>query len=231
MKNARALPGVDFPLKIQEPPQMSAQICDQIRDAILQGHLKEGQRIVELDLTTTLGVSRPPIREALHMLALEGFVEILPYKGARVTKISASTAREHFEIKAMVEGFAGYIAAQRFSESEIRTLQSLHNNMRDQIDTLNVDGVLEANFKYHESIVHGVGNSRISNYYVHLSHNIRRYGTIGLTKNKTVWEQSWLEHGRILDAIRNKDPLRAEEGSRIHAFNASDRVTAHLKDK
>jgi DNA-binding GntR family transcriptional regulator len=228
VKNNR-LPSIDFPFEIQEPAQISAQIFEQLRNAIIRGHLKGGQRIVETDLTSALNVSRPPVREALHMLALEGFVEILPYKGARVTKITPESAREHFEIKAMVEGFAGYIAAQRFGKKKIRNLQLIHNEMRVQIDAHNFDGVSEANFKYHEAIVHGVENSRLSNYYAQLSHNIRRYGTIGLTGDKTVWENGWLEHGRILDAIRNKDSLLAQEESRIHAFNALDRV-AHLKD-
>jgi DNA-binding GntR family transcriptional regulator len=214
----------DFP----EPTPIAIRISEQIRKAIIHGKLREGQRIVETDLTRAFRVSRSPIRDALKLLAAEGFVNLVPYRGATVSGISAEDVREHYEIKSMVEGFAAYIGAQRFTEKDISDLQGILKEMERQIRSSDLEKVLEANFAFHKRVIDCVGNARLSRIYESLTQSIRRFGTIGLTDPR-FRIVSLKEHREILEAIRHRKPALAEEKTRRHALNMSKRVLTFME--
>jgi DNA-binding GntR family transcriptional regulator len=218
---------IGFPIERPDPKLISHQIFERLRNAIIQGKFQEGQRIIETDLTKALGVSRSPIREALRMLAMEGFVNLIPYRGATVSGFRSQDVKEHFEIKAMVEGFAAYLGAQRFGEKEISDLQAILAEMGRQVTESNLAGVLDSNFAFHRKIIENVKNSRLTKFYESLTHSIRRYGTIGLT-NPSTREIAVREHEEIFDAIREKNPVLAEERARRHALSTIERVLANM---
>ena len=219
---------LDFTAEFSDPELISARIYEQIRNAIILRKLPEGQRIIEADLTRAFRVSRSPIRDALKLLAADGFVDLIPYRGATVSGISPENVREHYEIKAMVEGFAAYIGAKRFTEKDISDLQSILREMEKQVVRSNLEKVLEANFAFHKRIVDGVRNAKLSKFYDSLTHSIRRFGTIGLTEPR-FRKLSLKEHQEILKAIRDKKPSLAEERTRKHALNMSARVLDYMK--
>jgi DNA-binding GntR family transcriptional regulator len=217
-------------LKIQfpEPKQISLQIYQQLREAIITGKLKGRKRLVESELSKLFGVSRAPIREALYMLAVENFVDLVPYRGAIVSSITSKGVREHFEIKAMFEGFAAYIGAQRFGKKELEDIESVHDKMKRQVEKSQIDKIRESNYAFHKKIIKHVNNERLSQYYDNLSENIRRYGTIGLSDNIDVWNTTVEEHGKIFEAIKMGEGSLAEQLSREHALNAMKRVLETL---
>ena len=100
-------------------------IYEHLLHAIVTGEIKEDQRIVESELTKGFGVSRSPVREALKMLEIDGLLNIIPYRGVVVTKITPREVRESLEMKGMVEGFAAWIGAQRFGKDIIGELESI----------------------------------------------------------------------------------------------------------
>jgi len=219
---------LDFTAEFSDPKLISARIYEQIRKAIILRKLPEGQRIVEADLTRAFRVSRSPIRDALKMLAADGFVDLIPYRGATVSGISPENVREHYEIKAMVEGFAAYIGARRFTENDISELGGILAEMEKEVTRSNLEKVLEANFAFHKKVVDCVRNTRLSRFYESLTHSIRRFGTIGLTEPR-FQKLSLKEHQEILAAIRDKKPSLAEERTRNHALNMSRRVLDYMK--
>ena len=94
-------------------------VFENLRAAILDGNLKAGQRLMEVQLAEQLGVSRTPIREAIRKLELEGLVVMLPRKGAYVANMSFKDLIDVLEIRASLEGLAAYLAAERRSEKSL----------------------------------------------------------------------------------------------------------------
>ena len=100
-------------------------VFENLRAAILDGNLKAGQRLMEVQLAEQLGVSRTPIREAIRKLELEGLVVMLPRKGAYVANMSFKDLIDVLEIRASLEGLAAYLAAERRSDEEIVALEKV----------------------------------------------------------------------------------------------------------
>jgi DNA-binding GntR family transcriptional regulator len=206
---------------------ISKNVYEQLLNAIVKGKLKGGERIVESELSKISGVSRPPIREALCMLELDGFVELIPHRGAIVAKITQEEVRQNLEIKAMVEGFAAWIGAQRFETKDIMQLELILENIEKEIEKKNLPGILENNFKFHIKIVESVGNNRLLNIYNSLTMFLKRLYRINLTKDYN-WTPMQNEHYKILDNIKKRDADLAESATRQHAFYSLQRALDQL---
>src|SRR6202045_3820349 len=111
------------------PPALYEEIGDIIRDRIVEGDLPADGFIGEPSLALELGVSRTPVREALKVLAFEGLVDIFPNQGSYVSKLTAEDARELIELLAQLEGFAGELACQRYSDEMLKSLTRMHDDM------------------------------------------------------------------------------------------------------
>lgn len=217
-------------IELPKPKPMVTVIYEQLLNAIMDGTLKEGERIVESDLSKGFGVSRSPIREALRMLEIDGLIALIPYRGVIVSEITPREACETLEIKAMVEGFAAWRGADIFTEREIGRLESILDEMEGCIKQEQVQGVLEANLKFHLSLVRSIRNAKLFKYYQGVHQNLRRFYRIGLLRQPG-WKTSFHEHCSILDNIRKKNAAAAEATARQHAHNTIDRVLAVLTER
>src|ERR1700719_4244153 len=94
-------------LRIDDVPTVRAMVAQKLREAIMSGTLKPGQRLVERELCEMTGVSRPSIREALRLLEADGLVSTVPHRGPVVSTISLEEARQLYAARAVLEGFAG----------------------------------------------------------------------------------------------------------------------------
>jgi DNA-binding GntR family transcriptional regulator len=213
-------------MNIQQFPemrQMARMVCDTTREMIVSGQIEEGQRITEAFLSDLFRVSRSPVREALRMLAYEGFVELLPYKGARVSVIRRKNVKEHYQLKAMLDGYGCYVAAQTFGRDDLDALaQNIEETVR-HIDMRNYEGMTAANTAFHGQIIEGADNAMLSQYYDSLSQNLRRYSELSLGDDAR-WEQVLREHRAIYDALCRKDAIGAFEAANRHALEAMERV-------
>jgi len=209
--------------QLPELYQMARRVCDSLRDMIVCGEIEEGQRITEAYLSELFGVSRSPVREALRMLAYEGFVELLPYRGARVSLIREKNVREHYQLKAMLDGYSAYLAAGTFSRDDLNTLSQIMDDMARCIAGRDVNGLAQANTDFHGLILEGAGNSLLSQYYSSLSHNLRRYTELSLGDDSR-WETVLEEHREIFRALEAGDSLGAFEAANKHALEAMERV-------
>ncbi len=104
-------------------------VFENLREAILEGKLKPGQRLMEVQLAEQLGVSRTPVREAIRKLELEGLVVMLPRKGAYVANMSLKDIMDVLEVRASLEGLA-YLAAERISDEDIKSLKIYQKNLK-----------------------------------------------------------------------------------------------------
>ena len=99
-------------------------VFNTLRENILTGEMKPGERLMEIHLANRLGVSRTPIREAIRMLELEGLVTMVPRKGAEVAQISEKGLRDVLEVRQALDALAMELACERITEEEVRELRA-----------------------------------------------------------------------------------------------------------
>ncbi len=188
---------------------LHAEAVDRLRDLITQGKLAPGTRLNERLLCERLGVSRTPLREAIKLLAAEGLVELLPNRGAVVSRIDPKALAETLEVMGALEGLAGELACRRATSARIAEIRALHEKMLAR----HARGDLASYFRYnqaiHLEIVAASGNARLAATYRQLNANVQRARYMANLSGER-WNQAVAEHEEILVALeaRNAERLR-----------------------
>jgi DNA-binding GntR family transcriptional regulator len=135
----------------RDSPQRTAQesVPDRIRHLILSRTLAPGQRLVQSELAEQLGVSRTPIREALHRLESDGLVKLSPHKGASVADLSISELKDIYSIRIAVEGYGAYLAARNATDQDLVQFENLLSRMREVFEQGNRWQLLEINREFY----------------------------------------------------------------------------------
>ena len=136
-------------------------VFENLRSAILEGKLKSGQRLMEVQLAEQLGVSRTPVREAIRKLELEGLVVMLPRKGAYVANISVKDLMDVLEIRASLEGLGASLAAERRTEEDIKNLEEIEEEFEQAVITQDIDMLLKKDIEFHECIFKAANNKKL----------------------------------------------------------------------
>ncbi len=199
----------------------SDSAVDGVRGLILRGEYAPGDRLGEVELAETLGVSRTPVREALRQLAAEGLVELVPNKGARVIAWTPGELEQVFELRAQVEGFAAHQAALRATDDDIAHLAELaeaHSRAtaaRDRDPEL----VYELNGAFHGLVAATAGGASLQGVLGGLVHTVVLHRTLH-TFDDAAMERSSRHHLEIVDAVRARDGVWAESVMRAHLLAA-----------
>ncbi|MCH4562124.1 GntR family transcriptional regulator [Halomonas sp. EGI 63088] len=198
---------------------LHGEVAERIRDMIAQGALAPGSRVPEKQLCEQFGVSRTPLREALKVLAYEGFVELLPNRGARVAKLTKATLKNTFEVMQSLEALSGELACERISEPELANIEALHYQMLAHYKSGNMQEYLLANQQVHEAIVVASQNDVLIDVYKNLNQRVRRVRFTAELSND-YWSQAIQDHEAMVEALRARD---GEALGRI--------LRRHLRDK
>jgi DNA-binding GntR family transcriptional regulator len=189
-----------------------------LREAIREGTLAQGQRLVVADVARMLGVSNGPVREAIRRLTGEGLVEITPHRGASVRQYTSRDIRDVYQIREVLEGLAARLAAERIADDDHRArLQALIA----EIPAACLDGekYLTHNHDFHELIYEMSGNTRLREQAQELIlpiYRLRYHQFIDLSYART----SAAEHQQIAEAILEGDGVWAERAMRNHVRNS-----------
>jgi len=211
-----------------ESKLMSTKIAEILRENIISGNLKPGEKINEYQLSQALNISRPPIREAFRTLVSEGLITLVPRKGVYVSKLSLKEVKEIYEMKSMMESFATRLAIPIAEEKEILKLDSILNLMQEKIKEDNFKEIQRLNIEFHRMMIKMSKNEKLINLYESIVLPIRRYQRIGLSAPLS-WEVSLKEHRGIAQAIKSKDIDLAERLTREHTMSAMYRIIKRLK--
>jgi DNA-binding GntR family transcriptional regulator len=198
-------------------------VTRELRRRILVGDLAPGERLVEERLAELLGVSRNPVREAMRVLAAEGFVEVTPRRGAAVARLSAGEAEELFDVRMALEGLAARLAARKRSPGAIERLRSLLERARAAVDTGDLSGVADLNTEFHAAVVDAAGNAYLN---LVVEPMLRRAQWVFLQTADARAPHSWTEHVGLLDAIVAGDEAAAEEHAMAHVAAARESYLA-----
>ena len=199
-----------------------------IRDAILSGSLKAGERLMEKNLADKLGVSRTPIREALRKLEIEGFIEMVPRKGAIVKEVTPTEIADVLEIRAALEALAAKIACSKSDEQLKENLATAKEEFKLAAKDNNVDQMAAKDVAFHDIIYSATGNEKLIHILNNLREQIYRYRLIYLY-DKNYIGNIIEEHEKISSAIIAGDAAAAEELSRNHIYNQQKAVLNSLK--
>jgi DNA-binding GntR family transcriptional regulator len=197
---------------------LARAVLDELRSAIIAGEYPQGQRLVEEEIAARFDVSRNPIREALHTLSAEGFVELEPRRGARVAVIDRRRAGELFELRGPLEGLVCGLAARRRTPQGLADLRAIVGSAQHTIAAGRFDELPVLNNEFHTRLAELARNDLLANTLGHLSHIIRWLYAARISQRA---ERSWDEHAAIVDAVEAGDEALAEQRGRAHIAAAS----------
>ena len=128
----------NFKVNMNEYLPLRDVVFNTLRQAILRGELKPGERLMEIQLANKLGVSRTPIREAIRKLELEGLVLMIPRKGAEVAEITEKSLRDVLEVRRALEELAVQLACEKITKEEIRELERVAKEFQQVVNSSDI---------------------------------------------------------------------------------------------
>ena len=209
----------------------AARTRDALREAILSGEYLPGVRLVEAQLCQRLGASRFTVRSALQDLAAEGLVEVQRNKGAQVRKISIEEAVEVTEARMVLEGLVAARAAERIGAEDASELDEIGLLMRRAVSAGEFRRYSDLNQRLHSTIRRISGHRAADRLIETLrAQLVRHQYMLSLLPGRPAI--SLPQHERIIAAIRDRDPVRAEAAMRDHIASvvAALREMDHLVD-
>ena len=215
--NAEAMPDEYWLSVGLDHRSLGQTITERLRDQILINQLKPGERLIADDLALTFGVSRSMIREALLLLATEGFINIIPRKGTFVTQMSAKQANDLFEVRLLLEGQVASLAAERRTDENLRDLRETADRGLAAALAGNVDQLPALNTRFHNLLADTADNDYLTETLSRLSNIIQWVYSRRIIERST---DSWKEHLRIVDAIEQMDPNAAKAAAHDHITRA-----------
>lgn len=206
------------------------KIAGAIRDAIIEGRVKPGERLAEPDVAKTLGVSRTPLREAFFQLESEGFVVVTPRKGAVVSELSEKDANETYTIKGTLEALAAELACGNLTEELLKELSELNERMEKAVDGQRQDmkKFLQLNSRFHQLIYDACGNEKLSKLIATLRQQTLRYNYVYISRLSHP-EESVKEHAAIIKAFKKRDRAAAYELTKKHSENARQAICTFIR--
>ena len=192
-----------------------------LRQAILTGELKPGERLMEIHLANKLGVSRTPIREAIRQLELEGLVIMVPRKGAQVASITEKSLTDVLEVRLALEKLAVELACKRISYEQKEILKEKMLEFEQLAGTDDASLIARADVAFHDAIFESTGNMRLGQMVNNLAEQMYRY-RFEYIKDRSGHEKLVSEHRLIYDAIIRADISPHQEPGGFD--NKSDQV-------
>lgn len=199
-----------------------------LRQAILTGEMKPGERLLEIHLANKLGVSRTPIREAIRMLELEGLVIMVPRRGAQVAQITEKSMSDVLEVRCALDELAVELACERISEEEKRELEDACGEFEKATITKQVHVIAKADVEFHDIIFKAAGNPRLTQMINNLAEQMYRY-RFEYIKDETQHQMLIEEHRRICESISNRDVAAAKEAIRVHIENQEKSIIRQIR--
>jgi len=197
-------------------------VFENLRQAILEGKLEPGQRLMEVQLAEQLGVSRTPVREAIRKLELEGLVIMLPRKGAYVANVSLKDIIDVLEIRASLEGLAASLATERIRDEELEKLKTIAEEFKQSlVNNENIEIQLKKDVEFHECIFNATNNKKLVQLINSLWEQVYRF-RVTYVSDVDMSSKILEEHQNILDAISKGDPELAQKYAIEHIERAEN---------
>lgn len=218
------------PIRLEGYQPLRDMVFDVLMNAIMQGQLSPGERLLEVQLADEMGVSRTPVREAIRRLELEGFVVMVPRKGAYVAGLSVDDVESVYEIRTALETLAVRLAAQRMEAEDYRQLDELAEQMKATWQERNVEQWVALDARFHELLYTFSRNERLVQMMSNIMEQLSRYRIISLA-NVEVRQNSLAEHQKVIEALKRRDSEQAAAAAALHIENTKHSLLKMLQTK
>jgi len=220
---------LDYP--VEKPLTLRERIVDFIKDSVVSGRLKPGERVPEQEIAENLGISRTPIREAFRQLESEGFITVIPRKGAVVSPITDKDVSEFYAIKSLLEGYAARTACPKLSAKDIKRLESLNAQMARCAEKNDVKGFFKLDNQFHDIFLKACGNEKLCSMVYQLVQQFERFRVTALSVPGRM-NDSVGQHRDIIEAFRESNVALVESLVMANAEKSGHMLVEELlKDK
>ena len=206
-------------------------VFNTLRQAILKGELKPGERLREIQLANKLGVSRTPVREAIRKLELEGLVLMIPRKGAEVAEITRQDMEDVLEVRTALEELAVKDACDHITDAQLSELKKASNEFKKALlEGKDLVTCADADMHFHDVILSATNNRRLIQMLNNLSEQMYRY-RMEYLKDERTHKTLIEEHDAIRRALKKHDKVKAGAAIRVHIDNQKRSILESLTEK
>lgn len=203
---------------------------EKMRGAILSGHFKPGERVVERSLCEQLDVSRSIVREVLRHLEAEGLIESVPHSGPVIASLSADQAAQIYALRGLMEGRAARLFAEAASDAALAHLATLNAAIQSAFKAGDHAAVVERTTAFYEALFQGAGMTIAWDIVRSLNARINRLRlmTIGSPGRQ---KEAAAEMDKMLKALRKRDPAAAQEAAEAHVRRVAEIAAQALSQR
>ena len=220
----------NFEVSMNEYLPLRDVVFNTLRQAILRGELKPGERLMEIQLANKLGVSRTPIREAIRKLELEGLVLMIPRKGAEVAEITEKSLRDVLEVRRALEELAVELVCEKITDEQIQDLKDAAEEFKESLKDGDITRIAEADVKFHDVIYMATDNQKLIQLLNNLREQMYRY-RVEYLKRSDFHQQLIDEHEEIIETIESGQKDRAVQVVCQHVDNQVEAVMDTIRMK
>lgn len=210
-------------LKLENRDTLDLKVCNVLRKAILQGDFQPGERLIQEELASSLGVSRMPVREALRRLETEGLITLSPHRGAIVKSLNAEDVKEIYELRSTLEEKAVTKSVEHLNVEEISRLEELTQIMKQ---SESAEEFVEANIEFHRILIKHCPWNRLVSFIETLWNGFPQQ-TPHMVPGQV--ELSNQEHDSILTAVKDGNAKMAGKLLAIHISRTGDALVKTIQ--
>ena len=206
--------------------QLNEQAYNYLQKLILENHFSYQEVYSETKLSKELGISRTPLRDAVHRLAQEGYIDIIPSKGFMLHQMNRKDVNETFQVRSALETYCTVQICKEFSSRKakklFKDLDWIMECMKDIMETTHsIKEFSEYDFQFHTKIIDYLENIQFSNVFAMFMYRMKRLAELSLA-HKGRMEQTYEEHMAILNCMKNGDTSRIYEITLKHMETPRD---------
>ena len=215
-------------MDLPERKSLGEHVYDRLKQAIVDGQMEAGSRIIEHRIATALGISRTPVREAIHKLDRTGFLDRLPSGGFAVASLSREGIEEVFGIRSVLESYAARLAAIKHEEKELEPLEDKLREYRSCLEDGQLEALNKINTEFHDMLYALSRSPKLIKIVGDLKDQISKFRRI-LLEDKSLARVSDHDHNKMLEAIKNRDPDKVEKLVKDHILRGQKVVLKKYK--
>ncbi|WP_299967871.1 GntR family transcriptional regulator [uncultured Roseobacter sp.] len=206
-------------------PTLHEELVERLRNLVVEDGLKPGEKVPEKELCESFGVSRTPLREALKVLASEGFVVLQANRGARVAEVTRQELENTFPVIAVLEQLAGELACQNLDADELAWIEKRHSAMLRAYQARDRTSYFQANQDVHQALIRGAKNDILEGHHKLLAARVRRVRFMANLSDER-WAQAIDEHENMMNRLRARDSGGLGQLMKLHMMN---KFAAHIQ--
>lgn len=207
---------------------LTERVYQELRHGIVTGVIRGGSRLVETTLASQMKVSRTPVREALHKLALEGFLYSIPRAGYIVEETSETDIKDLFTTRMAIEQIAVKWAIEKISDEELKRLEMNLRRTDEAVDTGATESMMDLDAEFHQIIYRAARSKTLYHISQTLSDHTLRF-RLACIHVPEIAARARRGHMEIFKALRDRDANLAEQAIKDHLDTVINDVLNHLE--